>query len=86
MRPQPSTTNAGMLGAGEIVSPGEKHTKWLSSAQWSALKTYMQITLYTKQGMYRNVCVCVCMCVCVILVNAALMSGKSSFLKYQARN
>lgn len=39
-----------MLRVGERVFPREKHTNWLSNTKLSALKTYMQITLYRRVG------------------------------------
>lgn len=36
-----------MLRAGETASPREEQTNyWLFNTKWSALKTYMQVTIY----------------------------------------
>lgn len=32
----------------------EEHTSWLSNAEWSALKTYMQVTL-DRLSVFRNI-------------------------------
>lgn len=46
--PQPYTKNFKQLRkarSGRGGLHGEEQTKWLSSATWSALKTYMRVTL-----------------------------------------
>ena len=46
-----STANYGMLRAVEIVFPREEHIIWLFSTKWSALKIYIQVTLYRLSGL-----------------------------------
>lgn len=48
---QRTISNCGKLGVGEMVLSREEHTNWLSSAKWSALKTYI-VTLYELSRMY----------------------------------
>lgn len=54
--------NQGKLGAGLPVFPTEKHVNWLSGAKWSALKTYIQVTLlepnWGNLGIYVYIQVC----------------------------
>ena len=51
--------NRGKLGPGEVVFPREEHTIWLSSANQSALKTYIQVTLYGLNKLYVGTYMCV---------------------------
>lgn len=39
-----------MLGVGDINSPTEEYTNLLCCAKQSALKTYIQVTLYDSRG------------------------------------
>lgn len=43
-----------MLRVGEIVIPREEHTKWLSNAKWSVLKTHTSNIVHTEQVILRN--------------------------------
>jgi hypothetical protein len=46
------------LGAREVILPREGHTNWLSSAKWSALKTYIQLALYGINRIYLGIYLC----------------------------
>lgn len=35
-----------------VALPRKEHTHWLSSTKWSALKTYIQVTLYAFDRLY----------------------------------
>lgn len=47
----------------EMVCPREEHTYQLFNAQWSALKTYIQVTcIWTQQVIFRNIYVYIHIC------------------------
>lgn len=56
-----------MLSIGEIVSPKEEDTSWLSSTKWSAMN-----------HMYICVSVCVCCTLFYILVQILIYNNKST--------
>lgn len=57
MKPQHYTKNNQSKLGRHVVLSREERTDWLSSAEWSALKTYIQVTskgVWTQQVMLRN--------------------------------
>lgn len=44
-----------MLTVGELAFPREEHTTWLSNTKGTALKTYIQVTLYRLKRTYMYV-------------------------------
>ena len=64
--PAPVTAGTwGKLGAGKMLPSRKEHTHWLSSVNWSALKTHIQGPLCGLSRM----CVCVCVCVYMQALN-----------------
>lgn len=45
LRPQKNYGQLRKLRVGEMVSPREEHSNWLSSTKWSSLKIYIQVIL-----------------------------------------
>jgi hypothetical protein len=54
-----TTGNQGRLSEGEIVFPRED-TNWLSNTKWSALRTYLKVTLYRLSMLYLGIYVHIC--------------------------
>lgn len=58
MRPQPTqgaTDNRGNLGTEDVASSRKEHANWLSSANRSPLKPYIQRSLYGFNSLYLRI-------------------------------
>lgn len=58
IRPQPLTKNCKLLQNAELKkqpSPGVSHTNWLSNTKFSALGTFIRVTLYKLSRLYLRI-------------------------------
>lgn len=52
---QRATDNWGKMKAGEVLFPRVVHTNWLSSGEWSFIKTFIQVIVYGLSGLYLGI-------------------------------